>query len=765
MTIHVHRLAGCTPVPLAYYLKALGILRLVGEQADPEARGAWQDEIFLLSTLLDGDQLEEFFLARYQPTPLLSPWNKGCGFFKKNDPGLDPLEHSPAPRFKKFADAIREMRHLVRPLADADNIIREIKAEPKKQKDLLARKRRREDPDYKQRLLEAEKQYKALKDPFILLCRENCRGPLLEWINAAVSILPKKEGDEVEYPALVGTGGNDGNFDFTNNFMQRLGDLFDLDSIEGKSTPAGKGMLEAALWGTKAPTLRRKLPIGQYFPGSAGGANSSTGPEGDSSINPWDFVLAMEGTVLFSAHVSKRMSPVDIAQASAPFAVCGQAVGYASASPEEESIQRGEQWMPLWSRFMSLGELRRLLAEGRAQIGRRSATRPIELIQAVSRLGVARGLTGFQRFAYLERQGQSKLAIPLGRIEVRERPHARLLEDINPWMERLSREARAQDAPARLVAVERRLADAVFSAITHEHEPSRWQAVLLAMAEVESIQASGTGFAAGPIPRLSPEWAAAARDDSPEFRLALALGGAHVKDGSSKDESSKDGPSRDSLRGHWLPLTQSMRSYSVSKGRLSPKEPVIAHGRDPVADLLAVVGRRIMKSGKGASRRLPILPATHAAARMDDLAALIAGSVDLERTVGMGRALMALDWYQWTRQIETAADHPPPGTPKEEMPDDAWLAIRIALMPWPINEKQIPADPAIVRRLEAGDGGVAVELAVRRLQTAGIYPTLSGAIVDPARARQWGAALAFPITSGAAYRAACRIDPTFKGKE
>jgi len=35
--MHIHDLNGCAPVPLAHYLKALGILRLVAEQADPGA--------------------------------------------------------------------------------------------------------------------------------------------------------------------------------------------------------------------------------------------------------------------------------------------------------------------------------------------------------------------------------------------------------------------------------------------------------------------------------------------------------------------------------------------------------------------------------------------------------------------------------------------------------------------------------------------------------------------------------------------------------
>lgn len=71
----VHKLNGCAPAPLAHYLKALGMLRLVAEQADPEARGWWAGERFLLATHLDEDELLGFFLERYEPTPLVAPWN------------------------------------------------------------------------------------------------------------------------------------------------------------------------------------------------------------------------------------------------------------------------------------------------------------------------------------------------------------------------------------------------------------------------------------------------------------------------------------------------------------------------------------------------------------------------------------------------------------------------------------------------------------------------------------------------------------------
>ena len=113
MTIRLHHLKGCSPAPLALYLKAIGILRLVAEQVDPDARGWWQDEQFCLLTKLDATELERFFLEVYAPTPFLSPWNKGSGFYKENDPGLAPVENSVAARFGRFRDAVRETCELL----------------------------------------------------------------------------------------------------------------------------------------------------------------------------------------------------------------------------------------------------------------------------------------------------------------------------------------------------------------------------------------------------------------------------------------------------------------------------------------------------------------------------------------------------------------------------------------------------------------------------------------------------------------------------
>jgi len=74
MNLYKHKLAGCVPDVLAHYLKAIGVFRLIAEQADPNVRGFWENDCWNLITTLSEDQLQKFFLEEYQPTPILAPW-------------------------------------------------------------------------------------------------------------------------------------------------------------------------------------------------------------------------------------------------------------------------------------------------------------------------------------------------------------------------------------------------------------------------------------------------------------------------------------------------------------------------------------------------------------------------------------------------------------------------------------------------------------------------------------------------------------------
>jgi CRISPR-associated protein Csx17 len=468
---------------------------------------------------------------------------------------------------------------------------------------------------------------------------------------------------------------------------------------------------------------------------------------GSSQLNAWDFLLMMEGAVLFSTRATRRLDPGSFSNAAAPFALYGLAAGYGSSGTEDSN---GEQWLPLWGRPATLTEVAALFGEARVQLGRQIANRPLDAARAISRLGVARGIQSFTRYGYLKRNGKSIFAVPLARIDVREVPRSHLIDDLAPWMDRLQRIARGKHAPSRLVQAERRLADAVMAALTHDEAPDRWQAILLAAVEVERLQATGCGFGAGPIPLLDPEWLAACGDGT-EVRLAAALGSAAA-------EYTKARVRRDSVRHHWLPLEPGAQRFQVSSERLVNDPRVVMMGRDAVTDCAAVVQRRMIEAGMKGQRRLPLVAAPGFGARLSDLAVLLVGSIDLERVLNLARAFMAVRWEVATPPIR-ASD-----LRRAELPPEPWLALRLACLPWPLPpDRIIHAEGSIVPRLLAGDSAGAVSLALARLRSAGIRPPLQGGVTDRYSGRLWAAALVFPIDRGAALQVAAVLDPTLKG--
>lgn len=736
MTIHLHHLHGCAPTPLAHYLKAIGILRLVAQQKDAEARGCWRDQHFCLLTVLDPHALEQFFLEGYAPTPFVSPWNKGSGFYTTKDKGLAPIEGARAPRFEAFRQAIEEARRPLAAITKADAEVRRLKDQTKTKKGSEAT-RSKDDPEYKRELADAEREFKRLKADLYRPFALEWRGPHREWMDAAMVLSP--EG-EPSWPALLGTGGNDGRLDFTNTAMQRLGDLFDLSSAGGTPRSTTKALLRTALSDTPTAALL-DAAVGQFLPGSAGGANGTTGPDAGSQINPWDFVLMLEGAVAFRGQSTRKLGAHGDMRTAIPFAVAGQRIGHATRGRDKDT--RGEQWMPLWECPASWQEVSALLGEGRAQVGRSSARRPLDFARAIARLGVARGLTGFLRYGFLERNGQSNLAVPLGTLEVAAHPRGRLIDEIGNWIDRLQREA--NDAPARFSMAVGVLTDAVFHVLTREAAPARWQSVLSGIDQVQRVQASGTACNIGPCPPLSAGWLDAAADDSPEWRLALSLGSA--------GGSYKEGRPFDTVRAHALPLDpKKVWRFAMGADKRLLNDPrVVMTGRDPVGDLIALVERRLVEASQRGSRTLPLVAADGAGANLDDLARFLSGEVDVERVVELGRTLMALDWRHACRR-------PARNRSRGQRPDEAWEALRLCALPFTVRERTIASDPGMFKRLASGDASGAVELALRRLRASGFRPPLAAGFADATSARRWAAAFAFPIDRAVANTMAARFE-------
>ena len=199
----------------------------------------------------------------------------------------------------------------------------------------------------------------------------------------------------------------------------------------------------------------RKRSTGFFNPGSVGGANASVGFNDESMTNPWDYVLMFEGTLLFAGAAARRLSPQSSPKAVFPFTVDNTAAGYGtSADSEYGGSARAEFWAPLWDQPANLNELTHLASEGRAQLGRRQVSNGTNFARAVAGLGTERGVSQFQRYGFLERNGLAFLAAPLGRFYIQDdrgtAQAANVLFDLDPWLESLRRAATGRNAPAGL---------------------------------------------------------------------------------------------------------------------------------------------------------------------------------------------------------------------------------------------------------------------------------------------------------------------------
>jgi CRISPR-associated protein Csx17 len=312
------------------------------------------------------------------------------------------------------------------------------------------------------------------KEAVLIACRSVVADKLLPWLDTCFVL----SEDRPTYFPLLGTGGNDGRLDFTNNFMQRVAEALSLtgSSIKEDETQL---MLQSSLFADSLVELA-KSAIGQFNPGGIGGPNGIQGKfEADSRVNPWDYILMIEGTMLFAGAVSRRMGASGAGRSVFPFVVDSVAVGYGSSTASEETSDgsRAELWMPLWSMQTSYLEIQHLISQGRAQLGRVQARNAVEFALAVNLLGVDRGIDSFVRFGFLKRNGLAFLAAPLGRIDVRHRPAARLLEDpaLRSWIDRLRRACNDKEkTPARYQSALRNLDRSYFTFASGVNEPFRF---------------------------------------------------------------------------------------------------------------------------------------------------------------------------------------------------------------------------------------------------------------------------------------------------
>lgn len=712
----VIELNGCRPEPIGSYLKALGILRLVAAQRDGAASAAWRSNHFELHTAYDHDDLVTFFMDDYQPTPILAPWNGRSGFrtdvSRESEKILAHFEAGSEPRLAPVRATIAAGRR-VRAAASA-----------------------------------AGWDTTMQKQSWVQMCRNEFPDEAVAWLDA-IAVLT--DDGPVFPPLLGGSGGVLGSMDLSTNFLFRLSEVLGLS--DGRTAPdraQSEAWLRAALLDEGDPPLRR-APIGQFDPGAAGGVNSSAFGAAETVINPWDYVLMLEGALVWAGGATRRMGVRATGTAAMPFTVQPTAAGQTTAADGE--TPRGEVWAPLWSRPASAGEIARLIGEGRSSWRRGQARSGLDFVRAVATMGTDRGIDAFVRHSVVERLGLSMIAIPVDRVSARtsaDSDAVGLLGQMDNWVNRLrSRPNLSQGVVASL----RRLDRAQYEVTREPGDPARLLNVLLRLAELEEQVARSAGareLARAPVQDLSAEvWAPRCDDGTDEFAIARALASGFVprRPTSAAGASQSAGTLRELL----CPVRPS-RTGRLEWTGIAAIVPGL--GQRPVTDVVAsALARRCVDIAQGqrahrrddASHMAPAWPC-RLAAPVAAVAKFAEARLDDGRVEAILRGLLRLDW---TRSLQVL--------PQETVTSVA-PAVRL-LLPFfhgrriPYGEEvDLTPDPSWPRQLVAGHVEDVISHALLRLQIARLQPApvsarAMAAGIDP---NHLAAALFCPISDTSA---------------
>jgi CRISPR-associated protein Csx17 len=761
---HDVELLGCTPEPLMAYLKALGILRLVGEQKDGEARGWWNDDVFWLRSTLDGEALGKFFLKEYRPTPILVPWSGGDFLAVNWSP--NPPTHAKTPTSSKVIEAV---------LATNTDRLAPYRRALQATKAALDRC-----------LIDTKEKMGKQKWAFIQELRSSCDEPhLIEWIDAAAV------GTVERFAALLGSGGgSDGNTHFSDNFMQNLWDV--LPDFDNQRQPArgqancpssqvSREQLSDALFKTRTNRLIERRTSSLYDPGAVGGPNATQGMERQSLSNPWNVILALEGTNSFAGAATKRLRINAANDGAFPFQV-SVSVTTQDGLTDKERVGT-EIWLPIWRRPARSEEVLALLREGRAQCGPRPVQTGLDMARATASLGVDRGISAFARHAILKGRvgGENyNTAASLGRFQVAERSNVDLLRDVDPWLDRFRRAVGDKNAPPRFSSALRWINSAIFEFCKYGGA-ALFQKILIAIGAAERELANAERFREDkklkPLTVLSNAWVEAAADRSPEFGIALALAGVrHEPD--KAGEQPKIGPLRTNLEP--VDWQKRLRAWA-EKNRA-----VVWNSAALPTNLANVLARRMTDGIRAGCESLPI--ASRYFVSLETTATFMAGYLDDEKIEQLVWGLMLVDH----RRVSHPTTNQPPAIQNvPPLPRD-YALLKLLFLPRPLTADRhngelrwrlarndelgitIRPEPRILPLVRSGRVGEACRIAAHRLRVSGLPPMPSPLATGTMRDDNWAeltidhrsaqrlaASLLIPISSksvGRLVHLVCRAD-------
>lgn len=521
-----------------------------------------------------------------------------------------------------------------------------------------------------------------------------------------------------QFNPVFGSGGNIG--------KRILEDVFTTarELLAKSEQPAIAGWLDATLKNTSDVPLPKLTSAGTWFPQANKMFNTNQGRGSheskkeakqrwyrDGQLSPWSFLLALEGALLLTGGVAKRLSANARSYAVFPFI----ADRPSPLSESEVGTVEAEFWAPLWKHPTSLPELCALLERGQARIGQRTAKAPHEFAVAARSAGVDAGVDAFVRFA-LRHTTSSQVyeAVPGERIKVGVPSSAdsELIQQIIPWLDRLPYEPRDSKQRGKFKGLRGPLEQAIIRIAERTEDAERWQHLLLLLAETQSRIDRNKDLRGRcrALDWLSDGWFQSAwPSPPPEIQLAHAIGSLGA--------------------GGELPLAVNVFGIELNKkgapnfsGDSRPQR-AIWHQGDLLRLFANALERRLVDTD--ATKPLPL--DARVQCPLAALEAFLSDSLDFEL---IGRWIPALSLIQWTRPKSAArADN----TTQVQSPDSTTLLhslFRPLFYPHSLDvdgrelfQDHLKPSAALARRLlnliRQGELGEAVQLAQNHYLAAG----------------------------------------------
>lgn len=362
-------------------------------------------------------------------------------------------------------------------------------------------------------------------------------------------------------------------------------------------------------------------------------------------------------------------------------------------------------------RRATYGELKALLREGRAAVDGRAAQNGLEFAEAACMLGVDRGIAGFMRYTLLKRRGDSYIALPVGRFEVKDRSESDLVRELNGVLDAIAWQMKSP--PAEFASLRRQVEEGMYNVLLRGAEALEDLAARVGKLHRRILL---TGKEVRIPASLSRSWVSKLAATSAEARIAAALAGM------------------------WDQNAPGMVEHLQSENR---EGHFSWRGTNLAERMARTLERRVRLAEQRGLRRNPLGSAYRAG--IGDATLFLEGSVDDER---IEELLFAFTLVNWKKDDS--------GESKGRADVGVWPVYGLLKQMFFAEQvetgegkKYLMADLGVLAALTAGNVGQAVRTGSRRLQNAGL---MRAEMQDPGgfEGMRLAAALLIPVPYGTA---------------